>query len=133
MKKELTLRFSRIVLAMTLGIILFPYLENIITKYSDELTFTFLFSSFIITIVAVLIFFIIQLIKKALLNEKERGNNLLENIHYLLRLVLLTIFVAYGLTIFEKFWIGLILVLIEIFGMLTDNEFERNNKTELKN
>ncbi len=115
---------------MTLGIILFPYLENIITKYSDELALTFLISIFLIKIFSILIFFIIQLIKKALLNEKKRENNLLENIHYLLRLVLLTIFVVYGLTIIEKLWVGLSLIAIETFGILTNNEFERNNKTE---
>lgn len=132
MKKELRLRFLRIVLAMTLGLILFPYIENIITKYSDEIIFlAFLFSSFVITII--LIFMILKLIKKTLLNDKERENNLLENTKYLLRLVLLTVFVAHGLSIFEKLWIGMILIAIEIFGILTDNEFERNNKTELKN
>lgn len=120
MKKELIYRIVRIVLAMTFGLILFPYLEKSLIKYTDQIVFFSLFSSIVTGVISLLTYNLIKMIKK-----KEDYNNLHENIHYIFRLILFVFFTTYGLTIFEKHWILLVLIGIEIYGILNNNEFER--------
>lgn len=115
---------------MTFGILLFPYLEEFITKYDEEIALFFLFSSFIVSIVIFLFFLLIQSFKRWLPVDKEGENHLFIYLYYIIRLALLTTLVAYVWTIIDKYWILLSLIAIEVYGLWSNNEFHRNQKAE---
>lgn len=129
MIKAITLRIIRIVLATVLALILFPFLKNCFTKYTDQISLIFLLSSFIVPIVAIIIYLIIKKIKKNLLkNEQESKSHVLVNIQYTLRLILLTAFAVYGLTLMKIYWVIIVLLGIEIYALFFNEEFERSKK-----
>ncbi|MDO3695223.1 hypothetical protein QVZ41_10240 [Wenyingzhuangia sp. chi5] len=129
-RKEIALRLLRIFITISLGIILFPYLENLITNYLDQIILGFVFSSIVVAILAIAIFFVI---KKFMVRNKIRQESyLIDIIHFILRTILLTIFVIYLLTDMKLIWISLILIGIEVFGFLLNDEFKRNKKLNNK-
>ncbi len=124
-KKEITLRLLRVSLAIIFSIILFPYFEDFITKYSSELVLFFLFSSFVVLSISIIAALIIGIVKKLLFKKKETENNSFQNIFYVFRLLLVTIFALYSLTQIQIYWTGLILIFIEFIGVLSNNEFKK--------
>ena len=129
MIKEITFRTIRIVLATVLALILFPFLENYFIEYTDQISFTFLLSSLIVAIVSIIIYLIIKKVRKNLLKkEQDDKSHILENIHYTLRLILLTAFAIYGLTLMKIYWVIIVLTGIEIYGLFFNEEFEQSKR-----
>lgn len=116
MKKEIISRASKIALGMTLGILLFPYLENYVTDYYDQLGFfasLLLFISLLI-IVFPLYFFLMRI---SFVQKLDANNQVSNTIDYVMHLIVLTAFIIAGLKLMNPYVVCIFLICAEAYHL----------------
>ncbi len=133
-KKEVLFRIFRIGLVILLTKLLFPFTQTFFVKYFDEITLVFVLSCLLISIstgfLTSLTIVSLKTIKKDTLIVKD---TLTKNMYLPLTFVLFTTYALYLKVSLNTFYIVLILIGIELYGIIVNIiKNRKNKKIELK-
>jgi MFS family permease len=124
MKTEILERIFRIISATTLGIVLFPYLNDFVIDYFGELSIFFAFASLILCAFMILLFTIVH--KLTFYKKLNKNGYFWKCTYQLLIIAMYTLFGVYLLTEIHAFWVCIVLIGIEAFQFV-EGIFERRN------
>ncbi len=133
-KKEVLFRIFRIGLVILLTKLLFPFTQTFFVTYFDEITLVFVLSCLLISIstgfLTRLTIVSLKIIKKDTLIVKD---TLTKKIYLPLTFVLFTTYALYLKVSLNTFYIVLILIGIELYGIIVSIiKNRKNKKIELK-
>ncbi len=120
MIKEITLRSIKVVLAVTFGILVFPYVGDILAEYFDQTGF---FWGIILSLGLVIAFLALYLFLKMIpffRKDIEHTDLTGKSIVYLLDITTLTAIAVVGLGILTPFWVCIVLVVFQTIDLIPD-------------
>lgn len=129
MLKEITSRIIKVILAVTVGILVFPYVGDIMGEYFDRIGFFWeiiLFLGLGITFFALYLFLrTIPFFRK----EMEHSNLTGKSIAHLLDITVLTAFAIVGLGVISPFWVCITLVAFQTIDFIQEIMEKREELT----
>ena len=128
MKKNILERIIRTTIAITLAIVLFPYLKDFVIEHENELTLLFLFPAIILITLMLSLFFVLH---KLPFYKKLLESPFWEIIYNLLIISLHTLFVATLLTAMSPFWACIVLISVEVLQIIGEIYENLDGKEEL--
>jgi hypothetical protein len=130
LEKEIFLRLSLILVALPIGVILFPYFEVTIEEYYSEISLFFLCSLpilFVIRLVFNLFFCVLP--HHWLLKNYKKDFSIFSFFENIILLFFLIAFIMFSLPIFKWYWLLVFLLCVQLVSYLIG---KRSKKTVVK-